>query len=173
MPSSVRRVSRLRSPVRRGFTLVELLLVVVVIGIIAAIALPEFTKARTDTMDGRREADMRNVEKALEAYFSRHSRYPTTGGQWWGDAPSYGGKEYSGPNAYIPGLVPDFIKGLPRDPDQNYPNGARGYLYRSNGVDYKFLAHYTPTTFSADHPLYDPRRPNHSWQISSFGARNW
>jgi type II secretory pathway pseudopilin PulG len=133
---------------------------------------PEFSKARGDTMDGAREAAMHNVAKALESYYSRHGRYPTTGGQWSGDTSSYGGKGY-GADGYIPGLVPEFIKSLPRDPDKNYPAAGKGYLYRSDGANYKFLAWNTPTVFSENHPLYDPVRPTSSWQISTFGAKNW
>jgi prepilin-type N-terminal cleavage/methylation domain len=169
---SVTSLSRPRAALRRAFSLVEMLIVVVVIGILMAVVVPQFSKARTDTQDTKREADLRAVEKALEAYNIKYGVYPNTGGAWKGDAPSYGGLGY-GADGYIPGLVPEFLPQLPRDPNPAYPTGGRGYLYRSNGTDYKFLAHQTPTVFPADHPLYDPARPNHAWQVSSFGGKNW
>jgi type II secretory pathway pseudopilin PulG len=149
-----------------------MLIVVVVIGILMAVVVPQFSKARTDTQDTKREADLRAVEKALEAYSMKYGVYPPSGGTWSGDTSSYGGKGY-GADGYIPGLVPEFLPQLPRDPNPAYPVAGRGYLYRSNGTDYKFLAWNTPTACPPDHPLFDPTRPTTSWQVSSYGGKNW
>lgn len=155
----------------RGFTLVEVLVVVVVLGILAAIIVPQATSARVDARNGARQADMINVGKALELYNSDFGVYPISP-NWSGDTPAYGGKGYEGPDAYIPNLCPTYMKLLPRDPNPSYPRGDFGYLYRTDGtgMEFKFLAHRTPEYYSPDHSLYDPVRPTWAWAIYSRGG---
>jgi prepilin-type N-terminal cleavage/methylation domain-containing protein len=156
----------------RGFTLIEVLIVVVILGILAAIVVPQASNARSEARDATREQDMRAVEKALEMYANDNGDYPLAAA-WRSDAPAYGGFGYTGPTGYIPDLAPEFMPMLPRDPNNSYPSGSSGYLYRSTGPNYKFLAYYTPENFSPNHPLFDPVRPNSAWQISTPDARNW
>ncbi len=53
---------------RRAFTLIELLIVVAIIGILAAIAVPNFLAAQTRAKVSRVYADMRSIENAIETY---------------------------------------------------------------------------------------------------------
>jgi type II secretory pathway pseudopilin PulG len=163
------------SPLRlnsKVFTLLEVLVVVLVLSTLAAIVMPSAAIARREARDGRRTQDMRAVEKALEMYANDFGVYPITT-TWWSAAPSYGGYSYSGPAGYIPGLAPDYMLELPKDPNSAYPAGGRGYLYYSNGVNYKFLAYQTPDSFPADNPLLDPVRPTYAWAVYTTGARDW
>jgi len=59
-----------------GFTLIELLIVVAIIAILAAIAVPNFLEAQTRSKVSRARADMRTVATALESYFVDTNRYP-------------------------------------------------------------------------------------------------
>ena len=59
-----------------GFTLIELLIVVAVIGILAAIALPNYTSYRTKTYNASAISDMRTARVLLEAYHGDNTRYP-------------------------------------------------------------------------------------------------
>lgn len=172
MPTPTTQTPATALPLRRAFTLLEVLVVVLVLGILAAIMVPAVSSARKDARDGRRIADIKAVEKALEMYSNDWGVYPVSAG-WFGDAPSYGGLGYTGPTGYIPGLAPDYIAVLPKDPNPSYPTGGRGYLYYSNGTDYKFLSHQTPDTFPADNPLLDPVRLTWAYAIYTPGARNW
>ena len=69
----------------RGFTLVELLVVVVIIGIIAAIAAPIFLNQRKKAVDATMKVDLRQVASAEETYFVDYQQYNPLGGA----APNY------------------------------------------------------------------------------------
>ena len=61
---------------RAGFTLIELLIVVAIIAILAAIAVPNFLEAQTRAKVSRAKADIRSVGVALESYAIDHNAYP-------------------------------------------------------------------------------------------------
>ncbi len=60
----------------RAFTLIELLIVVLIIAILAAIAVPNFLEAQTRAKVSRALGDMRNLATALEAYATDNAKYP-------------------------------------------------------------------------------------------------
>ncbi len=62
---------------RRAFTLIELLIVVAIIAILAAIAVPNFLEAQTRSKVSRVLADHRSLATAIEAYHVDENRYPT------------------------------------------------------------------------------------------------
>ena len=59
----------------RAFTLIELLIVVAIIAILAAIAVPNFLEAQTRAKVSRAKADMRSIATANETYMIDHSMY--------------------------------------------------------------------------------------------------
>ncbi|HMX63114.1 MAG TPA: prepilin-type N-terminal cleavage/methylation domain-containing protein [Candidatus Sumerlaeota bacterium] len=59
-----------------GFTLIELLIVVAIIAILAAIAVPNFLEAQTRAKVSRTKADMRSVATAMESYRVDTNHYP-------------------------------------------------------------------------------------------------
>jgi type II secretion system protein G len=59
-----------------GFTLIELLIVVAIIAILAAIAVPNFLEAQTRAKVSRVRADVRTVATAMETYKIDTNRYP-------------------------------------------------------------------------------------------------
>ncbi len=66
-----------------GFTLIELLIVVAIIAILAAIAIPNFLQAQVRSKVSRVQADMRSVATALESYYVDHNEYIPDYRAWW------------------------------------------------------------------------------------------
>jgi len=60
----------------RGFTLIEMLIVVTIIAVLASMILVGMGGARVKTRDARRISDLHNVQNGLELYFSTKGHYP-------------------------------------------------------------------------------------------------
>ncbi len=155
-----------------GFTIIEMLIVVTILAMLAGILIPVLEDAAQSSRDARRSADLKNVQSALESYKRTYGTYPSTADAWRGDMTNNGGYGYDAAG-YIPGLVPEFLPALPKDPDSRYPDADNGYMYRSDGTDYKFVLNGTPESFPAGNPFYDPQRATTAWQVSSPGGYNW
>ncbi|HPO10442.1 MAG TPA: prepilin-type N-terminal cleavage/methylation domain-containing protein, partial [bacterium] len=87
----------------RAFTLIELLIVVAIIGILAAIAVPNFMNARIKAAVARCQADMKAATNALEMYRMDNGKYIKT----------YGGAselfQLTTPMAYLSSVPPDYF----------------------------------------------------------------
>lgn len=104
---------------RGGFTLTELLIVVAIIAILMAIAVPNFLGAQTRTRVVRAKAEMRLIGQALAAYAVDHGAYPPPAGN------GSGGRLFrlSTPIAYMhhpKRREPFRDEGLFRDPPYGY-----------------------------------------------------
>jgi len=62
----------------QGFTLVELIIVIGIIGILAAIALPQFGVYRTRAYNAVAKSDLYNAAVAQELYYAEHATYCTS-----------------------------------------------------------------------------------------------
>lgn len=67
----------------KAFTLIELLIVVAIIGILAAIAVPNFLNAQVRARIARTQSDQRNIGTALDMYFVDTNIFPPTAPDPW------------------------------------------------------------------------------------------
>jgi len=67
----------MRNRVSKAFTLVEILIVVVILGILAAIVIPQFTNASADAQVGNVETQLQTIRSQIELYRVRNNgNYP-------------------------------------------------------------------------------------------------
>ncbi len=59
-----------------GFTLVELLIVVIILAILAAIVVPQFGAATTDTKLSALDSSLANMRASIDLYYQQHGEYP-------------------------------------------------------------------------------------------------
>lgn len=67
---------------KKGFTLIEILIVVFIIGLLASIVLVGLGSFRARGRDARRIADLREIQNGLELYYGKFGSYPA--GAWDG-----------------------------------------------------------------------------------------
>jgi prepilin-type N-terminal cleavage/methylation domain-containing protein len=88
---------------RAGFTLVEIMIVVAIIALIAAIAMPGFQRARKRAQAGRTLDELRNIEYAIDQYAIETGRVP-------GDQVTFDDvKMYLKPNTVLYSTGKDFL----------------------------------------------------------------
>ena len=133
---------------RLAFTLIELLIVVAIIGILAAIAVPNFRKAQHRAMISRGLADMRSVVQAYRMYFLDNNGWPEHSDLPWAMNP------LTTPVAYLNTIIYDVFtmsdpanKGL--KPEKMIHGGIPHFEFScgwfKGGPDGKHLAAYLET----------------------------
>lgn len=64
----------------RGFTLIEMMIVVAIIAILVAILVPNFIRARAQAQTAACESNLKEIATVLELYQTDHESYPTANG---------------------------------------------------------------------------------------------
>lgn len=117
------------APKQKGFTIVELLIVIVVIGILAAITIVAYNGVQQRARDSKRQSDIAVLQKALEMYHVDNGGYPACSPTAY--QPGNGrGSCYSDTAGFVSALVPKYISESPKDPDSTGDSRYR-YFYGS------------------------------------------
>lgn len=131
---------------RQGFTIVELLIVIVVVAVLAAVSVSALSGTQQRARDAQRTQDMQAIVKALEMYKIQTGGYPATN-----TSNAINGWEVSSinPSQFLSALrTANIIKSVPVDPTNN-GTVVTGMLYRyakyvagANGCDISRGAYY-------------------------------
>lgn len=73
----------MRNRMKKAFTLVEILIVVVILGILAAIVVPQFTNATEDAQAGNLKTQLSSLQNQIELWKARNNAYPDLGTGGW------------------------------------------------------------------------------------------
>ena len=77
--------NKITNPIRRAFTLIEILIVVVILGILAAIVVPQFTDAADDANDAAVRSQLQTLRGQIELYYAQNGEYPNLIADGWDD----------------------------------------------------------------------------------------
>ncbi len=142
----------------RAFTLIELLIVVAIIGILAAIAVPNFLNAQIRAKVSRAVTDMRTIAVSNEAYRVDHGYY----------APVSNGRTRSGETRplevrfYRLTTPIAYLSSIPSDPFVTFANEDQ---YENFGTTYDYIENQYPDSG------YNPW--GHLFRLNSWGPDGW
>ncbi len=74
----------------KGFTLVELLIVVIILAILAAIVVPQFASSTDDAKISAAKSTLSNLRSAIDLYYQQHGKYPSAVAASGGTCPNSG-----------------------------------------------------------------------------------
>ena len=127
---------------QKGFTIVELLIVVVVIAILAAITIVAYNGISQNARFSAMRSEMSSLNKAIMAYYAKNGSYPITPATSASCSGNWCGWDQATGDNFIPGLVPEYISVTPQLSSDKTSGDT--YLYRSpSGTDYKLIRLYS------------------------------
>ncbi|GIK84515.1 MAG: hypothetical protein BroJett025_11370 [Patescibacteria group bacterium] len=123
---------------QHGFTMIELLVVIVILGILSVIGLGSFSSSQMKARDSRRKTDLRAISDALEVYYNDFGSYPLSDGDG-----TMLGCGAAAAEACTQGTIwqnadndTTYMVQIPED-----PNGGRYYYISSDGTYFQIYAH--------------------------------
>lgn len=131
---------------KKGFTIVELLIVIVVIGILATLVIVTFTGIQQKGRNSQRQTDINAIQSQVEAFFAQHGFYPTLADL----------QDATFVSTYLKGLPADALKD-PKGPTVNITgtSDADQYSYVASGPTGGTVtcSNTTATTITANEPV--------------------
>ena len=119
---------------QKGFTLVELLVVVAIIGLLSTLAAVSLGSARSKARDAKRLSDIKQLSTALELYYSDNNGYPAVAaaGINLGEGTN---KSLSSVGFAATPTAPTYMGNVPADPAPQASGGPLHYIYNSKATD--------------------------------------
>ena len=117
---------------KKGFTLIELLVVIAIIGLLSTLAVVALGNARQKARDARRLSDLKQLQTALELYYTDQTAYPAGSGVTLG-AGNYACLGTSGLGAT--GCAGAYMGAVPKD-----PLTTQDYVYTAASSSYSVTA---------------------------------
>lgn len=153
-----------------GFTIVELLIVIVIIGILAAITVVAYNGIQERANYSAYKSDINSINKAILLYQADNGAYPgnnAASGTCWTNGSTVD---------FISGLVPKYLAKTPVTPNASAGN-YYAYCFSTGGIDYKLIRLVSspatlPATEATNNPSIDTVRPTRGWAIWSAGGGN-
>ena len=128
------KVGNLKKMKTKGFTLVELLIVIIVIGILLSISIVSYNGAQGRARDSVRQNDISEIAKGLEQYYLVNHKYPVSGGAAFDN--TWTTTADSSWNSFITALKPYMDNNVPTDPIAT-PNAN---IMTPNGYNYAYFS---------------------------------
>lgn len=130
--------------IKKFFTLIELIVLIVVLGILAAIVIPNISSFKEEAKETAMASDGRNIQTAIDIYqLDNNGKYPTIGEH----KPTLGQPS----TIDIHSLKPEYIRGLPKNEGMYFWVDYQGKVYNS----------------TLDNPLdFEQKASNLSWTIN-------
>lgn len=102
-----------------GFTLIELLIVIAIIGLLATLAIVSLTSAQQKARDAKRIADVKQLQNAVELYYTDNTIYPISSAAANDTWLEFGT------------TVSSYLSNMPQDPENS---GTKTYTYGTNST---------------------------------------
>jgi prepilin-type N-terminal cleavage/methylation domain-containing protein len=109
---------------KKGFTLIELMVVIAIIALLSAITLAVITNARTKARDTVRRSDLSQIALAIHFYFNEHQQLPRNSSGWC---------------TYISNTDSDYGPDFQQDISDNMPDVPLDPLYHNDVGDYLYI----------------------------------
>jgi type II secretion system protein G len=126
------------TPTERGFTIVELLIVIVIIAILAAITIVAFNGVQVRARDSQRRSDVAIITKALELYYIDNGKFPNGNGSTTINAAWSTTADSSWAN--LATALKPYAASLPSDPLST--SGSSVLTTGTPGTNYAYFADY-------------------------------
>ncbi len=130
---------------KRGFTLVEILIVVIILGILAAIVIPQFANASSDARTSNVRTSLNNVRNQIEVFKSQHNENPPDLTGMWTLMLSASDTSEASSNAPTGTHWGPYLQQAPINPYNNMTgvtSGAvdtnAGWFYQPTGIGFTF-----------------------------------